>query len=87
MSLQPRAKNIRVLSAKVTQPSVERSRPKSGVPNQTYTRRQMIETVYNSQGSDLYRIQSARQPATNIVSQNFENDKPIKKVSKQSRQK
>jgi hypothetical protein len=45
----------------------------------------MIETVYNSQGSDLNRIQSARQPTTNMISQNFENDRPIRKTSKQAK--
>lgn len=39
MSSDAKIKKVRVLSAKIVNNPVERARPMSGVPNQTYTRR------------------------------------------------
>ena len=88
MSLQPKNKNVRVLSAKIVQAQSERARPLSGVPNQAYTRRQMIVNSYNSQGADTNRVQSAKITTNNIISQNFESDRYAKKTNtKQAREK
>lgn len=39
MSLEAKDKNVRVLSARVVKAATERTRPMSGIPNQSYTRR------------------------------------------------
>ncbi len=72
MSLETGKKTVRVLSAKATKIQVEKTRPLSGVSPINFTRKELIENVYNSQGSDFRRVVSARQPNNNFISQNLE---------------
>lgn len=81
MSLETGKKIVRVLSAKATKIQVQKTRPLSGVSPINFTRKQLIENVYNSQGSDFRRVVSARQPSNNFISQNLEQNRPVRKSS------